>query len=126
MAVSTISIRDLYATAGTRTPSASARATAGATPQPGGPPMEEGAPGFVARAAGNPVYGAAVLVGMLIGLYYLARYMPGAASEDFRNIRVTPYNVLIISLAAIVGSLFWKVIVTRFPIPHVGPAILAA
>jgi hypothetical protein len=77
-------------------------------------------------AAGNPVYGFLVLAGLLVGLYYLARALPGAAAEDFRNIRVTPYNVLVISLAAIVGSLAWKIIFTRFRVPHVSAAVLAA
>jgi hypothetical protein len=74
-------------------------------------------------AASNPLYGIVVLAALLVGLSLLAQRV--GTQEEFRNVRLSAYNVVVIGLAAIVGILFWKVLLTRFPIPHLTPAVLA-
>lgn len=128
MAVQTLSVQDLYSRAGT-TPSTSTRATAGATPRTPAPTGEAGmANGDLARAfatigMSNPLYGFAVLALMLVGLSLLAQRV--GTVEEFRDVRLSVYNVIVISLAAIIGINFWKVIFTRFPVPHITPVVLA-
>jgi len=110
-------------------PSTSARATAG------GPRTVSGGPGtggqvngdlqraFTVSATSNPLYGFVVLALMLVALAFLARRV--GTVEEFRDIRLSVYNILVISLAAIIGIDFWKVLLTRFPVPHITPAVLA-
>lgn len=56
---------------------------------------------------------------LLIGLFvlmFLAKHLK-ADEEKFSAIKPTAYNVLVISLAAILGINFWKAALTMFPIP---------
>lgn len=126
MAVATLGVQDVYGRAGI-TPTLSARATAGATPRTSAPTGEamngDLARAFNVAAASNPIYGAVVLALMLVGLSLLAQRI--GTVEEFRNVRLSAFNVVVISLASIIGILFWKVLFTRFPVPHITPAILA-
>lgn len=126
--ISTLTVSDLYARAG-RSPSTSTTATPGATPgrrvqtDGGGKINDDLARAFVVSAASNPVYGAVVLGLLLVALGFIARRV--GTLEEFREIRLSVYNVIVISLAAMIGILFWKVLFTKFPVPHITPAVLA-
>ena len=74
-------------------------------------------------AAARPLYGIAVLAVLLVGLSLLAKHF--GTEDEFREIRLSAYNVIVIGLAAIVGILFWKVLLTRVQIPHLTAAVLA-
>src|SRR5229473_165487 len=126
MAVSEIRISDLYSHAG-GSPSLGASVTVEAT-RPGAdhegeagvPPELAGA--FASIAISKPIYGLVVLGGLLVLLTFIARRF--GTVEEFRDVRLSVYNVLVISLAAIIGINFWKILVTKFPIPHVTPVVL--
>jgi hypothetical protein len=65
----------------------------------------------------NPVIGGIVFLALIVGLAFL---------EEFRNIRVSPYNVLIVSMAAIIGMPIWKYVFTKFPVPGVSTWVASA
>jgi hypothetical protein len=92
-----------------------------------------GADSSMASAASGPANGngvlgkpiawwAAILV-LFVGLGLVAK-RAGAAS-DFGNIKVSAYNILMISLAAIIGITALKVVFTRFTVPGISPLIQA-
>jgi hypothetical protein len=72
----------------------------------------------------NPVVAGLVLLGLLVGLMFLAKRL--GADDDFRSIRPTVYNVIVISMAAVIGLPFWKYLATKFPVPGVSGWILAS
>lgn len=72
----------------------------------------------------NPVIGGVVFLALIVGLWFLAKYV--GTVDEFKNLRVSPYNVLIISMAAIVGMPVWKWVFTRFPVPGVSTWVAAA
>lgn len=88
----------------------------------GATPSGEGASDEVSQSLSiggqaSPVIGALVFIGLIIGLAFVAKRV--GSVEEFKNIRVSPFNVLIISLAAIIGIPVWKFAFTKFPIPGV-------
>jgi hypothetical protein len=72
---------------------------------------------------GRPLGWWAVLVLMLVGLMFIAKRVGGA--DEFKNIRMSVYNVVIISLAAIIGISFFKVVFNRFRVPGLTEIITA-
>jgi hypothetical protein len=64
---------------------------------------------------GQPLSWFIVLVVMLIGLKFVAGKLGG--DEEFKSIRVSVHNVIIISLAAVIGIGFFKVVFNRWPVP---------
>ena len=72
----------------------------------------------------SAVIGGVVFLALLLGLMFLAKYV--GTDDDFRSIKPSAYNVLTISLAAIVGIPIWKFLVTKFPIPGVSTWVLTA
>lgn len=129
MSVATQTLSDLYGPGAGRAPTTSARITPGATggggfrattPQEASPDLSRA---FTSMAAARPLYGIAVLAVLLVGLSLLARHF--GSEDEFREIRLSAYNVIVIGLAAIVGILFWKVLLTRVQIPHLTAAVLA-
>ena len=72
----------------------------------------------------SAVIGGVVFLALLLGLMFLAKYV--GTDDDFRSIKPSAYNVLTISLAAIVGIPVWKFLVTKFPIPGVSTWVLTA
>lgn len=72
----------------------------------------------------NPVIGGIVFIALIVGLGLLARKV--GTIDDFKNVRVTPYNVLIVSMAAIIGMPIWKWFFTRFPVPGVSTWVASA
>lgn len=72
----------------------------------------------------SAVIGGVVFLALLLGLMFLAKRV--GTDDDFRSIKPSAYNVLTISLAAIVGIPVWKFLVTKFPIPGVSTWVLTA
>lgn len=72
---------------------------------------------------GQPLTWWLVLIGALFGLMFLAQRV-GEGSE-FGNIKASVYNVVIISLAAIVGIGFFKVLFSRFNVPGLSDLVAA-
>ena len=67
------------------------------------------------------VWAALIVVWLVLGV--VARK---AGSEgEFSNVRVSAYNVLMITLAAIVGIVALKALLTRFRVPGLSPLIQA-
>ena len=65
-----------------------------------------------------------VLVAALIGLKFVAERL--GQGEEFRSIRVSIHNVLIISLAAVIGIAFLKVVFNRWRVPGLTTLVNAA
>lgn len=75
-------------------------------------------------ALGKPFSWWFVLVAMLVALMYAAQRF-GSQSEEFRTIRLSVYNVLVIALSATIGIAFFKVVFSRWQVPGLTPLILA-
>lgn len=128
MGTASLTMQDVFGPRAGGSVTTSARVTAGGPRVVSGGPVGEGMNGDLARAftvsaTSNPLYGFVVLALMLVGLAFLARRV--GTVEEFRDIRLSVYNIIVISLAAIIGINFWKVLLTRFPVPHITPAVLA-
>lgn len=65
-----------------------------------------------------------VLVAALVALKFVAERL--GQGEEFRSIRVSIHNVLIISLAAIIGIAFFKVVFNRWKVPGLTTLVNAA
>jgi hypothetical protein len=72
----------------------------------------------------NPVIGGIVFLALIVGLSFLAKRV--GSVDEFKNVRVSPYNVLIISMATVIGMPVWKYLFTRFPIPGVSTWVASA
>jgi hypothetical protein len=66
-------------------------------------------------STGSPLVWLFLMIGLLVLLMVLARYTSEAS--EFAQIRPTFYNVLIISLAAVIGINIFKTVFTIFPVP---------
>ncbi len=112
MAVQPLSVRDIYSSAPTRTPTTSARATPGATPgRTMGTPESVNVSTDVARALGGPgngLAGVVVLALLAVVLAFIARRAEGP--EEFKSVKLSPYNLLQVGLMASLGILLWKVL----------------
>lgn len=64
---------------------------------------------------GQPVTWWLLILALLVGLRFIARHL--GEGEEFRNIKVSVYNVLVVALSAIVGISVIKVLVNVKPIP---------
>lgn len=99
-------------------------ATAGSTATISGGVGPGAAAGAATTPQGGGVKGWIVLVVLYLVLSFVAK--KAGQAEEFKNIRLSAYNVLTITLAAILGITLLKVAVTKVPIPGVTPLILAA
>lgn len=72
--------------------------------------------------SGNVVIAGLVLVGLVFGIMVLSQKFGG---ENNNSIKATFFNVMIIGLAAAVGTPIWKFLAVRFPIPGASSWILA-
>lgn len=72
---------------------------------------------------GQPFTWWGLLFAMLLGLMFVARKL--GSDDEFRNIRLSAYNVIVISLAAIVGIAFFKVVFSRFRVPGLSDVVAA-
>lgn len=71
----------------------------------------------------NPLMGLAVFGALVVGVMLLAQHL--GEGEDFRNIRASAYNVLVISLVAVAGIPVWKFLFTRVKVPGVSAWVLS-
>lgn len=72
---------------------------------------------------GQPLSWWLVLVGLLFGLMYVAGRV--GKEGEFGNVKLSAYNVLVISLAAIIGIGFFKVVFARVRVPGLSTYIAA-
>lgn len=72
-------------------------------------------------AEGNPLHYWLLLLVLLVGFMYAVQKTGG---EGFGNIRLSAYNILVISFAAILGISFWKTVFTRVPVPGVTTIVM--
>jgi hypothetical protein len=70
-----------------------------------------GGGGFI----GQPLSWWFVLVALLVGTMFAAKKL--GAGEEFRNVKMSVYNVVVISLASIIGIGFFKVAFNKFKVP---------
>jgi hypothetical protein len=78
-----------------------------------------------AAQQGRPVIWWIILLGAMLFLMWGAKRL-GTDDGNFGSIKMSAYNILTISFAAILGISFWKAFVTKFPIPGLTAIILAA
>jgi hypothetical protein len=85
--------------------------------------QNEGGVPAAATSARNPIAGqhlllsGAVFLGLLLALMFTAKHI--GTEDEFKNIKVSAYNVLVISLAAVVGIPVIKFLASKVPIPAV-------
>lgn len=122
--VNTINQRNLYPAALGVTTGQSAGANnqsaipaTGVANATGGGESSEVAKAISIGGQASPVIGALVFIALIVGLSFLAKHV--GEETEFRNIRVSPFNILIVSLAAIIGVPVWKYAFTKLPIPGV-------
>lgn len=77
----------------------------------------------VGGLVGQPLSWWFVLLALLVGTMYTAKKL--GAGEEFRNLKLSVYNVVVISLAAIVGIGFFKVAFNKWKVPGLTPFINA-
>jgi hypothetical protein len=65
------------------------------------------------------------LVGLLVGLMYFAQHYDGGEG-NYSNLRLSAYNILTITLAAIIGINLFKITFTKFPVPGLSTVVMAA
>lgn len=80
----------------------------------------DGAGGVVSR----PLTWWLVLAILLVALMFFAQRF-GSEKEDFRNLKLSAYNILVISLAAMVGFGVFKAIFGRFQVPGLSTYVAA-
>jgi hypothetical protein len=66
-----------------------------------------------------------IAIAALLGLLMFVSQRFGSIDE-FRNIKLSIYNVVVIALASVVGLSFLKAVFTKFKIPGVSAVVLAA
>jgi hypothetical protein len=80
----------------------------------GGATQADGAPA-TGGIIGQPLSWWFVLVLLLVGLMYGAKKL--GAGEEFKNLKLSVYNVVVISIASVVGIGFFKVLFNKFKVP---------
>jgi len=75
--------------------------------------------------AGKPLPFWLMFIGLIIALGWGAKQLPGVDASEFKGIKVSFYNILVISFAAMIGITFFKIIATRWPVPGLSAMILA-
>lgn len=73
---------------------------------------------------GSPVVWLVVIVLLLIGFRFLAQ--KGGEGAQFANLKVTVWNVILITLVAVVGITFMKVVFAKIPVPGLTQLVHAA
>lgn len=129
--VNTVNLRNVYGTAlGNTTGQVASSGNQTAMPRGGGgavPTTQGDSAQSAALSIGgqaNPVVGAIVFLMLIVGLAFLSRRV--GSVDDFKNIRVSPYNILITTLAVIIGMPIFKWGFTRFPVPGVSTWVASA
>jgi hypothetical protein len=97
---------------------------------PGSPSKEDSAeaPGAVSPdtlgGSSSMLVAGATFVGLLFVLMFVGHQLDG--KEEFKNIRVSFYNVILISLAAVVGLPLMKFLFSKVPITALKNWVMAA
>lgn len=65
------------------------------------------------------------VVGLLIGLMWFSQRF-GSEGKQFADLRLSIYNIFVITLAAIVGLASLKALFTKFPVKGLSQVVLAA
>jgi hypothetical protein len=116
-------IRDIYPTAGG--PSTSEIAGSKVTADGQNTPTSDAEQAVATyQPASNVFVGGAVFLGLLVLLMFVANRL-GEESE-FGNLKLSAYNVLVISLAATVGQPIWKYLAFKSGIKPVSDWALAS
>jgi len=92
-------------------------------PTDSGVPMQ-GAAAPNGSPLGSPVVWLVILALVLVGFRFLAQ--KGGEGKQYANVHVTIWNVILITLVAMVGFVFAKVVFTKFNIPGLSTLIRAA
>lgn len=72
---------------------------------------------------GSPVVWLVILALLLVGFRFLAG--KGGEGAQFANLKVTIWNVVLISLVAIVGIVFFKIVFSKVNVPGLSPLVQA-
>lgn len=72
----------------------------------------------------NLFMGGVVFFALLLGLMFLAEHVDGEVG-NFKSIKVSFYNALVIGLAAILVIPVFKYLFTKVPVPGITPWVLA-
>lgn len=104
--------------------------TSTASPSAPNSPRANVAGNEVMRAAqvgvtGSPLLALAVMTIMLFALMFIAKRI-GSEGATFASIKLSIYNIFVITLAAIIGLNFFKLVFTKLKVPGVSAAVLAA
>lgn len=75
-------------------------------------------------SSGNPLAWWAALVVLLLVLMYGAQKL--GTDGEFSNLKMSAYNIFVISLAAIIGINLFKLLFTKFAVPGLSAVVLAA
>lgn len=82
--------------------------------------------GFDGRTTGKHIVGWLIGLGvLLVALMYIAKRY-GSESDAFSNIKLSAYNILIITLAYIIGGNLLKAVFARYRVPGISELVLAA
>lgn len=73
---------------------------------------------------GKPLVWWGVLVVLLVGLMFVAQRF-GSEGEDFKSVKLSLYNIVVISLAAMIGFGFFKMLFGRFKVVGLSDYVLA-
>ena len=95
--------------------------------------VETGGPDVAAPKAGSGQLGgqpniliAGVVFAALLFVLMFAAERVGSEGSDFKNVKVSFYNVLVIALAAIVGIPIFKFLFTKFQVPGLSQWVMAS
>lgn len=113
--IDVVALRNVYPTMGSESLGGLGTPNGGGPPAPSASPQVERALTIGGQA--SPLTGL-VVFGVLVAVIMFIAQRVGP-TEDFRNIRASAYNVLLISLIAVAGIPVWKALLTRFPVPGV-------
>lgn len=121
------SLRDVYPTATGSTTAQSGSGSNSNVASPKAAAVDKTASDPVSFASavgqsGNIVVAGIVLVALVFGIMMLSEKFGG---EGNNSIKATFFNVMIIGLAAAVGTPIWKYLAVKFPIPGASSWILA-
>ncbi len=75
--------------------------------------------------AGEPIRWWVSLVVLLIVLMYFSQKFDGGEG-NYSNLRLSAYNIVTVTLSAIIGLSIFKVVFTKFPVPGLSTVVLAA
>ncbi len=75
--------------------------------------------------AGEPIKWWLSILALLLILMYVAQKFDGGEG-NYSNLRMSAYNIVVVTLSAIVGLSIFKVLFTKFPVPGLSTVILAA